>query len=50
MDTPVTNEAEISDAGFLPVSELMADLDSYETWSKICLESLFGWTNSEYAA
>lgn len=36
------NEAEISDAGFLPVSELMADLDSYETWSRICLESLFG--------
>ena len=36
------NEAEISDAGFLPVSELIADLDSYETWSRICLESLFG--------
>lgn len=36
------NEAEISDAGFLPVAELMADLDSYETWSRICLESLFG--------
>ena len=36
------NEADISDAGFLPVSELMSDLDSYETWSKICLESLFG--------
>jgi predicted NUDIX family phosphoesterase len=36
------NEADISDAGFLPVSEIMADLDTYETWSKICLESLFG--------
>lgn len=37
-----SNEADISDAGFVSVSELMADLDSYETWSKICLESLFG--------
>lgn len=36
------NEADISEAGFLPISELMADLDSFETWSKICLESLFG--------
>tara|TARA_B110000495_G_scaffold203524_1_gene227676 strand:+ start:214 stop:825 length:612 start_codon:yes stop_codon:yes gene_type:complete len=36
------NEADISDARFLPVSEMMADLDTYETWSKICLESLFG--------
>lgn len=34
-------EMEISDAGFRPVSEILADLDSYETWSQICLRALF---------
>jgi predicted NUDIX family phosphoesterase len=34
-------EADICDAGFRPVSELLAELDRFETWSKICLEALF---------
>ncbi len=35
-------ESEIIDAGFLPVDELLADLDGFETWSQICLKALFG--------
>ncbi len=34
-------EAEILGAGFRPVSELLADLPSFETWSQICLRALF---------
>lgn len=34
-------EMEISDSGFLPIGEILADLDSYETWSQICLRALF---------
>jgi len=34
-------ETEISDARFLPVSEILEDLDAYESWSQICLKSLF---------
>lgn len=34
-------EADLLEAGFVPVSELLADLDDFETWSKISLESLF---------
>ena len=34
-------ETEISDAGFLPLSEILKDLDAYESWSQICLKSLF---------
>ena len=26
---------------FRPVSELLANLDGFETWSRICLEALF---------
>lgn len=35
-------ESEICDARFLPIDEIMADLENFETWSKICLTSLFG--------
>ena len=35
-------EADILDAGFRPVDELIADLSGYETWSQICLKHLFG--------
>jgi predicted NUDIX family phosphoesterase len=35
-------ESEIIEAGFRPVQELLAELDGFETWSKICLEALFG--------
>ena len=37
-----SNEVEISDSGFLPAAEIMEDLDSYESWSKFCLTSIFG--------
>ena len=35
-------ETEIIDAGFRPVTELLADLDGFESWSRICLQALFG--------
>lgn len=34
-------ETEIIDAGFRPVSEMLADLSRFETWSQICLKALF---------
>jgi predicted NUDIX family phosphoesterase len=34
-------EADIVEAGFRPVEELLADTDGFESWSKICLEALF---------
>jgi predicted NUDIX family phosphoesterase len=34
-------EDDICNTGFVPVSELLADLDQFETWSKICLQALF---------
>lgn len=37
-----SRETEIADAGFAPVSEILADIEAYETWSEICLTSLFG--------
>jgi predicted NUDIX family phosphoesterase len=35
-------ESEIIDAGFRPVSELLADPSRFESWSQICLKALFG--------
>ncbi|MBN1911406.1 MAG: phosphoesterase [Pirellulales bacterium] len=35
-------ETEIIESGFRPVDELLADLDGFETWSRITLEALFG--------
>jgi predicted NUDIX family phosphoesterase len=35
-------ESEILESGFRPVETLLADLSGFETWSKICLEALFG--------
>ena len=37
-------ESELVDCGFRPVEELLADLSRFETWSQICLETLFGAT------
>lgn len=34
-------EADIRDAGFLPIDQLLANLDGFESWSRICLEALF---------
>jgi len=35
-------EPDITECGFRPVDELLADLSGFETWSRICLEALFG--------
>ncbi len=37
-----SRETEIIDAGFRPVEELLDDLESFESWSQICLTALFG--------
>ncbi len=34
-------EAEIMNARFRPVDELLQSLDGFESWSRICLEALF---------
>ena len=36
------NESEMIATGFLPVEQLLAESDQFETWSQICLEALFG--------
>lgn len=38
-------ESEIVDAGFEDVDQLLADTDGFESWSTICLESLFAKPN-----
>ncbi|MFI4874243.1 MAG: NUDIX domain-containing protein [Blastopirellula sp. JB062] len=35
-------ESEIIEAGFVPVTQLLSELDRCETWSSICLEALYG--------
>lgn len=35
-------ESEIIQAGFEPVEALLSDLGGFESWSRICLEALFG--------
>ena len=37
----IPREKEIIDAGFRPSSELLNNLDEFESWSRICLESIF---------
>lgn len=34
-------ETDICQTGFRPIEELLAELDQFETWSKICLQALF---------
>ncbi len=34
-------ENDIAEAGFVPVSDLIADMSRFETWSQICLRALF---------
>ena len=34
-------EQEMHDAGFQPLEDLLADTDSMESWSRICLQGLF---------
>ncbi len=35
-------EADLLDAGFVPVATLLAELEGFETWSQITLRTLFG--------
>jgi predicted NUDIX family phosphoesterase len=35
-------EVDIADAGFTSVARLLTELDGFETWSQICLQSLYG--------
>ena len=44
VDAPAVQprETEIIDAGFRPVAQLLQNLDGFESWSRICLEALFG--------
>ncbi len=35
-------EEDILECGFSPVSDLLNDLEGFETWSQICLPALFG--------
>jgi predicted NUDIX family phosphoesterase len=43
VETPqvVPRERDIMEAGFRPVAGLLAELDDFESWSRICLEALF---------
>jgi len=35
-------EADIIEAGFRPITEILGDMSAFETWSQICLQALFG--------
>lgn len=35
-------EDDLTEAGFRPVSEILAELDRYESWSQIVMRALFG--------
>jgi predicted NUDIX family phosphoesterase len=37
-----SREDDLAESGFVPVSEIMNELESFETWSQICLRSLYG--------
>ncbi len=43
-------EADIIETGFRPVAELLGDLEGFESWSQICLDSLFGQHAAKNAA
>lgn len=34
-----SREDALADAGFVPLSELLAEIESFETWSQICLQA-----------
>ncbi|MEM9412142.1 MAG: phosphoesterase [Planctomycetota bacterium] len=36
-----SNETGIIESGFVPVSDLIKEIDRFETWSQICLRALF---------
>lgn len=36
------NEDDLTEAGFRPVDQILAELDRYESWSQIAMRALFG--------
>jgi predicted NUDIX family phosphoesterase len=48
LEQPAVKPAEddILSRGFQPIEQLLADLDGFESWSRICLEALFGQAKS----
>ena len=44
LDSPAVwpRESDIVDAGFVPMSDVLSDLDPFETWSQISIKFLFG--------
>ena len=41
----ISRETDLIESGFVPVADLLADLNGFETWSAICLTALFGMNN-----
>lgn len=43
MDEPrvESNEPDLIESGFIPVTEMLRDLSGFESWSAICIESLY---------
>ncbi|MDR1923609.1 MAG: phosphoesterase [Planctomycetaceae bacterium] len=43
LDAPLvqSNEKDLIESGFVPVKEMLKDLSQFESWSSICIESLF---------
>lgn len=37
-----SNEPDLIESGFVPVKDLLGNLDGFETWSSICLKALWG--------
>jgi predicted NUDIX family phosphoesterase len=37
-----SNEVDLIESGFVPVDEMLRDLSGFESWSSICIETLFG--------
>jgi predicted NUDIX family phosphoesterase len=44
LDQPIvkSNEEDLIESGFIPVEDMLKDLSEFESWSSICIESLFG--------
>ena len=44
LDQPAVrpHEDDITQCGFRPIAEILADMTGFETWSEICMRALFG--------
>jgi predicted NUDIX family phosphoesterase len=47
LDEPnvISNEPDLIESGFVPVSEMLHDLSTFESWSAICIKALYGEKN-----